>query len=71
MKIIRKVLGEKTYNKIWKKSHDVIERVVTLEELYCNVPEKLKNKKVYITELHQFDKKDKKEILNWLSKEGI
>lgn len=68
MKVIRKVLGEKVYNKIWKRSHDAIERIQTLGELYEKVPENLKDKNVYVTELHQFEEKDKKEIINWLNR---
>lgn len=69
MKVIRKVLGEKVYTKIWKRSHDATERIQTLDELYCNVPKELKDKKVYVTELHQFDESDKKSILAWLNRE--
>lgn len=70
MKLIQKVLGEKTYNKIWKKSHDVIERVVTFDELYDNVPKHLKGKTVIVQESHFFSKKDKKEILTWLNRDN-
>lgn len=70
MKIIRKVLGKKVYNKIWKRSHDAIDRIQTLGELYENVPKNLKNKNVYVTELHQFEEKDKKEIINWLNRDN-
>lgn len=70
MKLIQKVLGENNYNKIWKKSHDVIERVVTLDELYENVPKHLKGKTVVVQESHFFSKKDKNEILAWLNRDS-
>lgn len=66
--MIRKILGKKLYNKIWVRSHDAIERIQTLDEIYSNVPKELKDKKVYVTELHQFNEKDKNSILNWLNK---
>lgn len=70
MKRIREVLGKKVHKKIWKRSDDAIERVSTLGELYGKkVPKHLKDKPVYVLEVHTFDKEDEKEIHAWLNKE--
>lgn len=68
MKKSLKVLGKKCHNKIWKKSHDVVEREVKLHELYNNVPKDLKNINVSVLEVHSFSKKDKDKVLNWLNR---
>ena len=69
MKIIRKILGDKVYDAIWSKSHDAIESIKSLSELYDNVPDNLKDKNVYVTELHQFEESDKDEIIKWLNRD--
>lgn len=66
---MKNMLGELLYNEVWEKSHDAIERTVTLGELYNNVPEELKNKRVRVLELHSFEPEDKEAIVTWLNRE--
>lgn len=63
---------DKRIQSLWKASDDAIQRIVYLDDLYDNVPKKLKSVPIEIYEFHfiKGDKKLKKEVLNWLNKEG-
>ncbi len=66
------MLTKKIYDLIWKKSHDVIERVVELTELYENVPKELQGVSVRVLEIHCYNGEDMKaKVLKWLERDEV
>lgn len=66
MKPIIDKLGEDVHTAIWDRADDVIEKINYLGELYNDVPEKLKNVKIYESIVHVIDTEYREEVLKFL-----
>jgi hypothetical protein len=67
-KLTEKILGKKFVEHLWRKSDDISERTITLEEIYENVPSDLKNIKIREITIHLIeDEVHKKRVLSWLN----
>lgn len=53
-----RMLGKKTYKKIWKKSHDVSESLSTLGEYYVDVPKDIQDVQISVMTVVQICHKD-------------
>ena len=65
---IKERLSNGTYNKIWKKADDAIERVVRLSDIYDDVPEELKDVFVHTLELHFIERGKRTKVKKWLNR---
>lgn len=69
-KLSEKIFGKKFMEHLWRKSDDISERTVTLEEIYDNVPPDLKDVKIKEITIHLIeDEVHKERVLNWLNNE--
>jgi hypothetical protein len=70
-KLAEKIFGKKFIEHLWRKSDDISERTVTLEEIYNDVPEDLKNIKIKQITIHLIeDEIHKERVLAWLNNEN-
>lgn len=68
---VKSSFPKKALKKLWNSADDGVERVVSLGELYHNVPKSLSHIHVKVVELHDIkaNKKTKKKVKKWLNSE--
>jgi hypothetical protein len=67
-KLAEKVFGKKFIEHLWRKSDDISERTIFLEEIYEDVPEDLKQIKIREVTIHLIeDEIHKERVLAWLN----
>lgn len=68
---VKSSFPKKALKKLWKSADDGIERLLTLGELYHNVPKSIAHVHIKVVELHDIKapKNIKKKVRKWLNSE--